>query len=143
MEISHGTMNLFIVAAQILTKEQESHDETRILFELELTVAACIYQHCARVNCTSFQLSGFPCFLCSLKGLEDKRHRGPSDDQLPFLPFFIFICFPKFFPPNADMDRCVRLQTPFGRGLTLTLQGLCLSAVIATPQARCAASASV
>lgn len=34
-------------------------------------------------------------------------------------------------------------QTPSGRGLTLTLKGLCLTTVIATLQTRYAASASV
>lgn len=38
---------------------------------------------------------------------------------------------------------CVQMQTPSGWGLTLTLEGLCLRTVIATRQARYAASASV
>lgn len=40
------------------------------------------------LNAVSFPPSGFLRFLCSLKGLEDKRHRGPLKDQL-FHPFFM------------------------------------------------------
>lgn len=37
----------------------------------------------------------------------------------------------------------IQTETPSGRGLTLTLKGLCLTTVIATPQARHVACASV
>lgn len=125
-----------------------------IAMELEFTIVTKIIPERGKLephafistqNSASFQQSGFLCFLSHWKAERIKDTEAPFE-RPTISPIFHFIgVFPSF--PNPDMDRCkrahIQTETPSGRGLTLTLKGLCLTTVIATPQARHAACASV